>query len=218
MRAPRVQPQWQMLCWLLFAAARCQQLTHSTGGWAPAPTGLLCSPKGTQWGNGVDKEFIFLFSRTALAQPVSLGWLADQLCQKPRAWCISLATMGNRIWVIFLWPLEEKGHQPQAEKLCELGWNQHNLSKSCAENSQGLESWCQIVMVHCWLVLFWQCCCRLQWSPEDARLSSQPCCHQHQWALGRAMIPHTTDWWWLKPAAVWLWENQIIKLPVTGLT
>lgn len=171
------------------------------GGQAPAPTGMLSSPKGAQRENWVDKEFIFFFfqdsSGPACVPKLACWW--TYLCKKARAaaWCTSLATVGNHILVIFRWPLEDRVHEPRAENLCGLSWNQRDLSKSYAEKSQELESWSQLVMAHCWLVLFRQCWPTLQWSPADARQSFPamlPSAVPPAWVLGRALTSNTTDW------------------------
>lgn len=194
------------------------------GGQAPAPTGMLSSPKGAQRENWVDKEFIFSFfqdsSGPACVPKLACWW--TYLCKKARAaaWCTSLATVGNHILVIFRWPLEDRVHEPRAENLCGLSWNQRDLSKSYAEKSQELESWSQSWWLIAGLYSFGSAGPRCSGARMMPGSPSQPCCHRlcHQRGSLAGLWPQTplTDWWQLKPAAIWLWESQIIKLPVIG--
>lgn len=78
--------------------------------------------------------------------------------------------------------------------------------KLCREQARA-ESWSPAVMAQCWPAL-------AAVEPGDARDSFQPCCHQRGASAGLWSQTPLTDCWWLKPAAVWLSESQIIKLPV----
>lgn len=211
MRAPGVQLQWQMPCWLLFLAASCQQLTHSTGGSEHLlPQG--CSVRKWGW-QGIYLPFFHDSSGPACVprlacwstlQESKSSSLVHQLSYsgKPHIGGISLTLRRQRSWTTS-WKILWTG--------LKLAWLEQKLCREKPKTWR-LMSNCDGSLLACALLAV---LLHAAVEPRGCQAVLPAVCGSLAVLWSQTPL---TDWWWLKAAAVWLWESQIIKLPVTALT
>lgn len=193
-----------MPCWLLFLAASCQQLTHSTGGGdehlhLQGGSAALREPS----------EQIGLTRNLSSFYPRQL-WpsLCPQACKKARATAsaelqwestfggISLTPRRQRLWTTSWKPLWTGLKSAWLEqKLCREKPRTRELMSDCD---------CSLLP-----------CAPLAAQPRGWQ-AVPPAMLPPEGLPGRALVSNTTDCWWLRPAAVQLGQNQIITL--TGLS
>lgn len=144
-------------------------------------------------------------------QRISLPFFQDSSgppCVPRLAWCISSATMGKHILVIFLWPLEEKGHK--LKNFVNWAEISRTWAKAVQRKAKNLRAD---------LKLWWLTAGLCSFGSGAQRMPGCPPSHAAT-SVGPWQDSDLTHWLTVmaEPAAVWLGESQIIKLPVKGLT